>query len=126
MSIAHVLRGGLLAIALASVTAPVALGGDEPKVTGLLADEVEVYADPSAETQVGTLYKREVSQALPILEVAKNLMLLVDNGKVRGWIYPFLVETNFKPGDIGPCKYKFQEGTMGVRNIGENCKKPSN
>ena len=126
MSIAHVLRGGLLAIALASVTVAVALGGDELKITKLLADEVEVYKYPSAKKLAGKLYRKEMTQALPVLEVADNLMLRVDNGKVHGWIYPFLVETNFKPGDIGPCQYKFQEGTLGVRNIGENCKKPSN
>ena len=126
MFITHALRNGLLAVALWSMTAAMAISGDELKVTGLLADEVEVYADPSAEKPVGTLYRREMSQALPILEVAKNLMLLVDNGKVRGWIYPFLAETNFDPGDIGPCHYAFQSGNLGVRNIGENCKKPSN
>ncbi|MCI0429943.1 MAG: hypothetical protein L0210_05305 [Rhodospirillales bacterium] len=126
MSIVHALRFGLLAIALSSVTAAVALGGDDLKITRLLADEVEVYEDPTAAKVAGTLYRGEMTQALPVLEVAENLMFLVDNGKVRGWIYPFFVETNMEPGDIGPCAYAFQGGSLGVRNVGENCKKPSN
>lgn len=83
-------------------------------------ETVEVYGDMEAETINGEL--KAENFPLPVLEISENLMLYVEGKGVKGWIYPFHVQANFDPGDVGPCNFKIKTDEAAPRAIGKNCK----
>lgn len=109
------------AVFTAALASPVAAEDFEARITGPAAglEVVEVYRDQDAETLAGKLSSD--SFPLPVLAISENLMLFVQHGSAKGWVYPFHVKANFDPGDVGPCNYNITTGEAAPRAIGRNC-----
>ncbi|GAB4394615.1 MAG: hypothetical protein Tsb0032_21400 [Kiloniellaceae bacterium] len=107
---------------LLMIAGPAAAAEEELSILGPASglESVEVYADAEAETLAGEVGPQ--SFPLPALAISDNMMIYIQAGGVEGWVFPFHIQANFDPGDIGPCNYNLTTGEAAPRAIGRNCK----